>query len=44
MTNFFNNKTFADPWFDSKNIEFNNINIAQLPNIEHNRLSSRVER
>ena len=44
MTNFFNNKTFADPWFDSKNIEFNNINIAQLPNIEHNRLTSRVER
>ena len=39
----FKNKKFADPWFGSENIKFNNINIDELLDIPHNHLSSRVE-
>ena len=37
----FKNKIFADPWFDSDKIEFNDINIDDVLDIQ---LSSRVER
>ena len=39
---FFQNKIFAGPWFDSEKTEFNNID--KLLNIQHNQHSSRVER
>ena len=39
---FFQNKKFAGPWFDSEKTEFNNID--KLLNIQHNQHSSRVER
>ena len=39
----FKNKKFADPWFGSENIKFNNINIDELLDVPHNHLSSRVE-
>ena len=32
----FKNKIIADPWFDSKNIEFSDINIHELLHIQHN--------
>ena len=33
----FKNKIIADPsWFDSKNIEFSDINIHELFHIQHN--------
>lgn len=37
----FKNKIFADPWFDSDKIEFKDINIDDVLDIQ---LSSRVER
>ena len=40
----FKNRIFADPWFDSEKIEFNDTNIDELLDIQHNQLSSRVER
>ena len=40
----FKSKIFADPWFDSEKIEFSNIKIDALFAIQHNQLSSRVER
>ena len=40
----FKGKVFIDPWFDSETIEFNDINIDQLHDIQHNQLLSRVER
>ena len=38
------NKIFADPLFDSEKIEFNDINVEELLDIQHSQLSSRVER
>ena len=40
----FHNKIFADPWFESEKMEFNNINIDELLYIQHNQLSLGVER
>ena len=40
----FKNKIFADPWFDSEKLEFSNINIDELLDIQHDQLSSRFER
>ena len=36
-------KIFADPWFDSGEIEFDDINIDELLHMEHSELSSRIE-
>ena len=44
MMKFLKNKIFADPWFESEKIEINYINIDELNGIQHNQLSSRVER
>ena len=38
------NKIFADPLFDSEKIEFNDINVDEVLDIQHSQLSSRVER
>ena len=40
----FKNKIFADPWLDSEKLEFNDTNIDELLDIQHNQLSLRVER
>ena len=36
-------KIFADPWFDSGEIEFDDVNIDELLHMEHSELSSRIE-
>ena len=40
----FKNKILKGPWFDSEKLEFNGTNIDELLDIQHNQLSSRVER
>ena len=40
----FKSKIFADPWLDSEKLEFNDTNINELLDIQHNQLSLRVER
>ena len=40
----FKNKIFKIPWFDSENLEFNDTNIDELLDIQHNQLPSSVER
>ena len=39
----FKNKIFADPWFGLERFKFKNINIDEILDIQHKRLSSRVE-
>ena len=38
------NKIFKIPWFDSENLEFNDFDIDELLDIQHNQLPSSVER
>ena len=40
----FKNKIFADLWFASEKIEFNDMNTDELIVIHNNQLSSKVER
>ena len=40
----FKNKIFTDPWFNSEQIEFNYVSIDELPDIQPNQLSKRVEK
>ena len=44
MIKFLKQNIFWDLWFDSEKIEFNDRNIDELFDIQHNQLSSRVER
>ena len=39
----FKNKIFADPWFGVERFKFKNITIDEILDIQHKRLSSRVE-
>ena len=39
-----NDEVFKNNWFDSEKIEFNDINIDELLDIQHSQVSSRVER
>ena len=32
----FKNKIYTDPWFDSEKIEFNDENVDELLDIQHN--------
>ena len=44
MIVFLKNKIFAEPWFDSEKVEFNDININDVLGILLDQLSLRVER
>ena len=39
-----NDEAFKNPWFDSEKIEFNDINIDELLDIQQNQFSLRVEK